>query len=131
MRAKLELTYTVYIYDFWQISKRNAKGGQKSLKYWGTLESSMLSGNKTVSSYFGSPLAEYYCIESNNSDITWLIHLFSSYSIKIWLSKWRHRLANLHILKHWIISGTKKGFLKIVKTAFFPDTDFLMCFVLA
>ena len=38
-------------------------------------------------------------LQSNISDINCLRYLSSSYLIKIWLTVWRHQLANLHILK--------------------------------
>ena len=54
---------------------------------------------KLLSSCCGAPIVEPYCKESNISVTNWLRYLFSSYLIKIWLSIWRHHLANLHILK--------------------------------
>ena len=57
---------------------------------------------KIVSSYCRAPLVEPYCKKSNISDKNWLRYPCLSYLIKIWLSVWRHHLANLHILKTWI-----------------------------
>ena len=51
-----------------------------------------------------------YCKESNISDTNWLRYFFSSYLNKIWLSVWRHHLANLHILKAWISLERKEIF---------------------
>ena len=53
-----------------------------------------------LSSYCGAHLVESNCKELNNSDTNWLRYLYSSYLKKIWLSVWRHHLANLHILKN-------------------------------
>ena len=39
-----------------------------------------------------------------------LRYLFSSYLKKIWLSIWRHHLANLHVLKTWISLEWKEIF---------------------
>ena len=60
--------------------------------------------------YFGAHLVGSYCKESNISDTNWLRYLFSSYLNKIWLSVWRHHLANLHILKTWISLERKEIF---------------------
>ena len=75
------------------------------------------SGNQCVamvtellSSYWRVHVAEAYCKESNISDTNWLRYLFSSYVNKIWLSVWRHRLANLHILKTSISLDRKEIF---------------------
>jgi len=54
---------------------------------------------KILSSYCGAHLLESYCKESNISVTNWLRYLTSSCLIKIWLSVWRHQLANLHISK--------------------------------
>ena len=43
----------------------------------------------------GAHLVKSYCKESNISDTNWLRYLFLSFLIKIWLSVWRHHLANL------------------------------------
>ena len=68
-------------------------------------------------------LAESYCKESNISNTNWLRYDFSSYLIKIWLSVWRHHLANLHTLKTWlsleqkeIFENSKKHFLLMQAT---------------
>ena len=42
---------------------------------------------KLLSTYCVAPLVEYYCKKSNISDTNWLRYLFSSYLIKIWLSR--------------------------------------------
>ena len=63
-----------------------------------------------LSSYWRAHLVESYCKESNISDTNWLRYLFSSYLNKIWLSVWRHHLANLHILKTWISLEWKEIF---------------------
>ena len=63
-----------------------------------------------LSLYCGAHLVESYCKESNISDTNWLRYLFSSYLNKIWLSVWRHHLANLHILKTWISLERKEIF---------------------
>ena len=65
---------------------------------------------KLLSSNCGAHLVESYCKESNISDPNSPIFLFSSYFIKIWLSVWRHHLANLHILKTWISLEQKEIF---------------------
>ena len=61
-----------------------------------------------LSSYWRTHLVESYCKVSNISDTNWLRYLFSSYLNKIWLSVWRHHLANLHILKTWIFLERKE-----------------------
>ena len=63
-----------------------------------------------LSSYWRAHLVESYCKVSNNSDSNWLRYIFSSYLNKIWLSVWRHHLANLHILKTWISLERKEIF---------------------
>ena len=63
-----------------------------------------------LSSYWRAHLVESYCKVSNISVTNWLRYLFSSYLNKIWLSVWRHHLANLHILKTWISLEWKKIF---------------------
>ena len=63
-----------------------------------------------LSSYRRAHLVEYHCKVWNISDTNWLRYLFSSYLNKIWLSVWRHHLANLHILKTWISLEQKKIF---------------------
>ena len=63
-----------------------------------------------LSSYWRAHLVESYCKVSNISDTNWLRYLFSSYLNKIWLSVWRHHLANLHILKTWISLERKEIF---------------------
>ena len=70
-------------------------------------------GNKLLSSDWQAHLVESYCKESNFSDTNWLRYLFSSYLIKIWLSVWRHHLANLHILKTWISLEQREIFEKV------------------
>ena len=65
---------------------------------------------KLLSSYWRTHLVESYCKVSNISDTNWLRYLFSSYLNKIWLSVWRHHLANLHILKTWISLERKEIF---------------------
>ena len=63
-----------------------------------------------LNSYWRTHLVESYCKVSNISDTNWLRYLFSSYLNKIWLSVWRHHLANLHILKTWISLERKEIF---------------------
>ena len=63
-----------------------------------------------LSSYWRAHLVESYCKVSNISDTNWLRYIFSSYLNKIWLSVWRHHLANLHILKTWISLERKEIF---------------------
>ena len=63
-----------------------------------------------LSSYWRAHLVESCCKVSNISDTNWLRYLFSSYLNKIWLSVWRHHLANLHILKTWIPLERKEIF---------------------
>ena len=65
-----------------------------------------------LSLYWRAHLVESYCKVSNISDANWLKYLFSSYLNKIWLSVWRHYLANLHILKTWISLEQKETFEK-------------------
>ena len=47
-----------------------------------------------------------------------------SYLIKIWLSVWRHHLANLHILKTWI-SLERKEIFENNKEHFYPFANYL------
>ena len=63
-----------------------------------------------LSSYWRAHLVESYWKVSNISETNWLRYLFSSYLNKIWLSVWRHHLANLHILKTWISLERKEIF---------------------
>ena len=63
-----------------------------------------------LGSYQRAHLVESFCKVWNISDTNWLRYLFSSYLNKIWLSVWRHHLANLHILKTWISLEQKKIF---------------------
>ena len=65
---------------------------------------------KLLSLYWRAHLVESYCKVSNISDTNWLRYLFPSYLNKIWLSVWRHHLANLHILKTWISLERKEIF---------------------
>ena len=65
---------------------------------------------KLLSSYWRAHLVESYCKVSNISGTNWLRYLFPSYLNKIWLSVWRHHLANLHILKTWISLERKEIF---------------------
>ena len=65
---------------------------------------------KLLSSYWRAHLVESCWKVSNISDTNWLRYLFSSYLNKIWLSVWRHHLANLHILKTWISLERKEIF---------------------
>ena len=65
---------------------------------------------KVLRSYWRAHLVESYCKASNISDTNWLRYLFSSYLNKIWLSVWRHHMANLHILKTWISLEWKELF---------------------
>ena len=62
-----------------------------------------------LSSYRRAHLVESYCKVSNISDTNWLRYLIS-YLNKIWLSVWRHHLANLLILKTWISLEQKEIF---------------------
>ena len=92
---------------------------------------------KLLSSYCGAHLVESNCKELNNSDTNWLRYLYSSYLKKIWLSVWRHHLANLHILKTWISlkwKGPKRDIcLKIVNNTFLliQATCTSLCFKMA
>ena len=63
-----------------------------------------------LSLYWRAHLVESYCKVLNISDTNWLRYLFSSYLNKIWLSVWRHHLANLHVLKTWISLEGKEIF---------------------
>ena len=63
-----------------------------------------------ASSYWRVHLVEYQCKVWNISATNWLRYLFSSYLNKIWLTVWRHHLANLHILKTWISLERKEIF---------------------
>ena len=63
-----------------------------------------------LSWYWRAHLVEAYCKVSNISDTNWPRYLFLSYLNKIWLSVWRHHLANLHILKTWIYQECKEIF---------------------
>ena len=51
-----------------------------------------------LSSNCGADFVESYSKESNISDTNWLRYLFFIIFDEIWLSVWRHHLANLHIL---------------------------------
>ena len=55
--------------------------------------------SKLLRSNCAAQLVESCCKEPNIHDTNWPRYLFSPYLIKIWLSAWRHHLANLHILK--------------------------------
>ena len=57
---------------------------------------------KLLSSNCGAHLVESSCTDSHNSDTNWLRYRFFIIFDQIWLSAWRHHLANLHILKTWI-----------------------------
>ena len=74
---------------------------------------------KIVSSYCRAPLVEHYCKTSNISEKNWLRNPCLSYLVKIWLSEWRHQLANLHILKTRIFLEPKEIFEKS-KQHFYP-----------
>ena len=65
-----------------------------------------------LSSYCGEHLVESYCKKSKISDTNWLRYLFSSDLNNIWLSVWRHHLANLHSLKTRISLEQKEIFEK-------------------
>ena len=80
-----------------------------------------------LSSYCGEHLVESYCKKSKISDSNWLRYLFLSYLNKIWLSVWRHHLANLHILKTRISLERKEIFEKS-KQRFSSHTDYLFMF---
>ena len=82
---------------------------------------------KLLSSNCGAHLVESYCKESNISDTNWLRYLFSSYLNKIWLSVWRHHLANLHILKTWI-SLEQKEIFENSKQHFSSNPGYLFMF---
>jgi len=82
---------------------------------------------KLLSSYCGAQIVESYCKESNISDTSWLRYLPSSYLIKIWLSVWRHQLANLHILKTWI-SLEQKEIFENSKEHFASYADYFFVF---
>jgi len=82
---------------------------------------------KLLSSFFGAHSEESYCNESNISDTNWLRYLPSSYLTKMWLSVWRHQLANLHILKTWI-SLERKEIFENSKQHFSSFTDYFLCF---
>ena len=78
-------------------------------------------------SYCGEHLVESYCKKSKISDTNWLRYLLSFYLNKIWLSVWRHHLANLHILKTRISLERKEIFEKS-KQHFSSHADFLFMF---
>ena len=79
------------------------------------------------SSYWRAHLVESYCKVSNISNINWPRYLFPSYLNKIWLSVWRHHLANLHILKTWI-SLERKGIFENSKQHFSSHAVYLVMF---
>ena len=79
-----------------------------------------------LSSYCGE-LVESYCKKSKISDTNWLRSLFSSYLNKIWLSVWRHHLANLHTSKTGISVERKEIFEKS-KQHFSSHADYLFMF---
>ena len=78
-----------------QAAKKAFNMGRSGTQYVATV-------TELLSSYWRAPLVESYYKVSNISDTNWLRYLFSSYLNKVWLSVWRHHLANLHILKTWI-----------------------------
>ena len=80
-----------------------------------------------LSSYWRAYLLESYCKVSNISDTNWLRYLFTSYLNKIWLSVWRHHLANLHILKTWM-SLERKEIFENSKQHFSAHEVFLFMF---
>ena len=82
---------------------------------------------KLSSSNCGAHFVESYCKESNISDTNWLRYPFSPYLIKIWLSVWRHHLANLHILKTWIFLEQNEIF-ENNKQHFSSHADYLFKF---
>ena len=80
-----------------------------------------------LSWYCGEHLVESYCKKSKLSDSNWLRYLFLLYLNKIWLSVWRHHLANLHILKTRISLERKEIFEKS-KQRFSSHADYLLMF---
>ena len=80
-----------------------------------------------LSSYCGEHLVESYCKKSKITDTNWLRYLFSSHLNKIWLSVWRHHLANLHILKTRTSLERKEIFEKS-KQHFCSHADYLFMF---
>ena len=82
---------------------------------------------RLLSLYRSTHLAEYYCQESNISDSTWLRYLSSPYLLQIWLNRWRHQFANLHILKTWI-SLERKEIFENSKQYLSTYTDYLFMF---
>jgi len=75
----------------WQISKRNAKGGQQSFNMMVAWKPVCYHGNKTGMLILWAYLIDFWY---KLAEI-----LFSSQLIKIELSLWWYHLANLHALK--------------------------------
>ena len=136
---KLELTY---LYACWimhmkcwlEISKWNGKGGQKSIWYGEVWNPMFCHGNITAKlelkkkKNWRAHLVESYCKVWNTSDKNWLRNLFLSYLNKIWLSAWRHHLANLHInFKTWV-SLERKEILENSKQHFSAHEVYLFMF---
>ena len=63
-----------------------------------------------IIAYCRAHLVKSCCQDSIISDTNWLRYLAFIYLINIWLSVWRHHLANLHILKTWIFLQQKEMF---------------------
>ena len=86
-----------------KVAKKASNMGKSGTQYVATV-------TELLSSYWRAHLVESCCKVSFISDTNWPRYLFSSYLNKIWLSVWRHHLANLHILKTWISLERKKIF---------------------
>ena len=84
-------------------------------------------GNRTVKLILWRTFSRIFCKKSKISDTNWLRYLFSSYLNKIWLSVWRHHLANLYGLKT-LISLEWKEILKKSKQHFSSHADYLIMF---
>ena len=91
--------------------KMERQGWTEKLLIWGRSGTQYVAMvTELLSSYCEEYLVEPCCKKSNISETNWLRYLFSSYLNKIWLSVWRHHLANLHILKTWISLERKEIF---------------------
>ena len=98
---KLELTYLCACGScIWRAVNKYQNGMAKVAKKAFNMERSgtqyVAMVTELLSSYWRAHLVESYCKVSNMSDTNWLRYIFSSYLNKIWLSVWRHHLANLH-----------------------------------
>ena len=86
-------------------------------------------GNKTVKFKLWSTFSRFL-LQKKISDANWLRYLFFIIFGQIWLSVWRHHLANLHISKTWI-SLEQKQIFENSKQHFSSHAGYLLCFKMA